>query len=204
VNTQIFSPVQGDKKLELRKKLGIPEKDVIIISVGIVINRKEYSRIFQELDLLKFPFKYIVLGDFAFDNDAHISLKDTTINRVYEKGRKILADRVIFKGYVENVSEYLQAADIFLMASKKEGLPNALLEAMAVGLPVVVNNINMLKNYLIQHKSNGLLFNKYSDIPKLLKLLKNDKALRQRIGSKATETIRMKHSYTHILGHLQI
>jgi glycosyltransferase involved in cell wall biosynthesis len=48
-----------------------------------------------------------------------------------------VADRVHFAGYVPNVAEYLKAADLFLFPSRIEGMPNAMLEAMACGVPVV-------------------------------------------------------------------
>ena len=48
-----------------------------------------------------------------------------------------LARRVQFTGVVDNVAEYLRASDVFLFASDREGFPNAILEAMASGLPSV-------------------------------------------------------------------
>ena len=52
-----------------------------------------------------------------------------------------IADRVIFTGYRENVADFYQMADIFLFPSFREGLPVAVMEAMASGLPVIATRI---------------------------------------------------------------
>ena len=50
-------------------------------------------------------------------------------------------ENVIFRGKVDNVFEYLQASDVYVSTSKSEGLPNGVLEAMAIGLPLLLSNI---------------------------------------------------------------
>jgi glycosyltransferase involved in cell wall biosynthesis len=57
---------------------------------------------------------------------------------------------------VENVQDYLRAADLFILPSHFEGMPNALLEAMACGLPVVATSVSGVMD-LIKHGQNGLL-----------------------------------------------
>lgn len=52
-----------------------------------------------------------------------------------------LADRVVFKGYVDNLWELMRRADAFVSLSRFEGCPNVVLEAMACGCPVVVSDI---------------------------------------------------------------
>src|SRR5207247_9143489 len=69
-----------------------------------------------------------------------------------------IRDRVHFVGEVtwDQVPTHLAAADIFVFPSKFEGMPNALLEAMASGLPVVVSDIPPHRE-LIQHGRTGFL-----------------------------------------------
>jgi len=64
--------------------------------------------------------------------------------------------RAFLLGFVPDVHLYLAAADIFLMASRKEGLPLALLEAGYAGLPVIATKVGGIPE-VIQHEKNGLL-----------------------------------------------
>ncbi|MEA2701816.1 MAG: hypothetical protein QOE22_525 [Candidatus Parcubacteria bacterium] len=65
-------------------------------------------------------------------------------------------DRVFMLGFIPDARQYLSAADIFLMPSRKEGLPLALLEAGHASLPVVASNVGGIPE-IIGHEKNGLL-----------------------------------------------
>lgn len=70
--------------------------------------------------------------------------------------RLALLDRVSFVGRVQDVRAYLRTADLFVLSSEKEGLPLALLEAMAMGVPAVVTDVGGTGEVVI-HGQNGLL-----------------------------------------------
>tara|TARA_B100001971_G_scaffold160171_1_gene150093 strand:+ start:14 stop:385 length:372 start_codon:yes stop_codon:yes gene_type:complete len=62
--------------------------------------------------------------------------------------------------FVENthkIEEYYQSVDLFVLSSKREGLPNALLEAMACGLPVIVSKLKGIVDWLVEDGINGIL-----------------------------------------------
>jgi len=61
-------------------------------------------------------------------------------------------------GFVDNVADYLRAADIFVSASLTEGCPNAVMEAMACGLPVILSDIPPHREILSFNEKAGLLF----------------------------------------------
>lgn len=67
-----------------------------------------------------------------------------------------LADRVHQLGPRQDVPQLLKTADIFAFPSRTEGLPNALLEAMAAGLPIVTTDVPGCRD-LIRHDTNGLV-----------------------------------------------
>jgi glycosyltransferase involved in cell wall biosynthesis len=65
--------------------------------------------------------------------------------------------QIAFRGFVDNVREYLQASDFFISASLSEGLPNTVLEALASGLPVALSDIGPHRE-IIQAGRVGVLF----------------------------------------------
>jgi glycosyltransferase involved in cell wall biosynthesis len=66
---------------------------------------------------------------------------------------------ITFKGFVKNPDIYLSKADFLIMPSFTEGLPMTLIEASAVGLPVLANNVGAIHS-LVQNNFNGILIEK--------------------------------------------
>ena len=59
-----------------------------------------------------------------------------------EQSQKLgLSDHIFFEGFRAEVLPYLQAANVFILTSRSEGLPLSILEAMACGLPCIVTNV---------------------------------------------------------------
>ena len=104
--------------------------------------------------------------------------------------RLALGDRVHLLGPRSDVPSLLRAADVFVFPSRTEGLPNALLEAMATGCPIVTTDVPGCRD-LIEHDRTGLLV-PYADTTSLsaalLRLLE-DRATARRLGREASETV---------------
>jgi glycosyltransferase involved in cell wall biosynthesis len=111
-----------------------------------------------------------------------------------------IASHVDFIGMTERVPEYLQQADIFVLPSRAEGHSNALLEAMACGLPVVVSDIPANLD-VVEGGRNGLVF--AVDDPRSLSAalarLLEQRELRARLGLAARETVEAQYSLDHIV-----
>ena len=101
-----------------------------------------------------------------------------------------LADRVKIRGYEPEIAELLHAMDVFVLSSSREGLPNVLLEAMALELPVLASKVAGVPR-LIEDRHNGLLVepNSVSDLAEGLALLISDSKLRESIGKAARRTV---------------
>lgn len=95
---------------------------------------------------------------------------------------------VEFVGSVDNVIPYLLQADIAVFPSKKEGLPIALLEKMAVGLPVIIRNIPELSEYITINQ-NGLIFNNRAEFKIMIQQLIDSNELRRKLGTNARMSI---------------
>lgn len=102
-----------------------------------------------------------------------------------------LGDRLVFTGATHQVADYLKAADLFVLPSRREGLPVALLEAMASGLPCIASRLPGSTDTIITHGDNGLLVPP-GDVPALADAMAQvltDHVLAARLGAAARATI---------------
>lgn len=118
-----------EEKASVRKELGIDEDTFLYVYTGQLIERKN-MHFMLDAYVKAFPndnVQLLVLGGGA-------QLEELTV-----KYGNI--SNIKFIGNVMNVNRYLKAGDAYVSASKSEGLPNGVLEAMAIGLPVVLSDI---------------------------------------------------------------
>ena len=131
---------------EIRNKLGIPERKIILMSVGELTKRKNHMAVIEALACLKeYDILYVVCGDGP--------MKARLRARAEELG---VRERVKLLGFRKDIAELHKMADIFVFPSLQEGLPVALMEAMASGLPIVASRIRGNED-LIQNNRGGYL-----------------------------------------------
>lgn len=114
-----------------------------------------------------------------------------------------LEKSVIFLGHRTDVAEILAHCDIGVLASRAEGLPNAVMEYMASGLATVATPVGGVPE-LVEHERNGLLVPARSPSAlseAILRLLKDDE-LRHRLADAARETVQSKCDLTALLRDL--
>lgn len=130
IDTKEFRYVQVNI-LELRKSLGLREQDIVCISMGDLILRKNYSTAVRAIANCNNPnIHYVICGD-GPELDNLKRLAD-------ELGA---AYKVHFLGFRKDIKELLKMSDIFLFTTLQEGMPRSLMEAMASGLPCIASNI---------------------------------------------------------------
>lgn len=144
---------------ELRKKLAISDDDFVVAFVGWFIHRKGANRVSGAISKLNDP-----------------SIKSIFIGRGEVEPT---CDGIVFKGTKphDEIPKYLNCANIFVLPTLKEGCCNAIVEAMACGLPVVSSNRDF--NWDILDSGNSILIDPESvdDIANAIKQLKSDKCL---------------------------
>lgn len=102
---------------------------------------------------------------------------------------------MIFTGFRSNPLDYLAAFDVFILASKSEGLPRVVLEAMLLKTAVIGSRVTGTAG-LIEHDETGLLYD-YGDIQALFEQMKAlwlDVALRKRLISHANSRVKQRYA----------
>lgn len=133
---------------EIRNKLGIPEGKIILMSVGELTKRKNHMVVVEALAWLKeYDILYVICGDGP--------LKARLRAKAEELG---VRERLKLLGFRKDIAELHKAADIFVFPSLQEGLPVAVMEAMASGLPIVASKIRGNED-LISNNQGGYLIN---------------------------------------------
>lgn len=157
---------------EKRKELNIPNDSIIVVSVGELNNNKNHEDIIRAIGLLYDPnIYYIICGQGPLEQYLQNLCQNIGIE-----------DKVRFLGYRKDVIEILKVSDIFAFPSIREGLSVSLMEAMAVGLPVVCSEIRGNTD-LINHGRGGYLI-RVGNIEKYAKAIKKvsyDKELCQKM-----------------------
>lgn len=187
VNMNKFHPVIPEERRALRRELGLPEDKLVALFCSRLIHRKGFDLLInawpkiwgehQDLHLA-------IVGDGNAEAQSHIQ---TLIERTSPTAITVF-------GQVPNSAPYMQAADIFLFPSRKEGLPNALIEAMSCGCACVASDIGGNTDLIAPEKA-GVLFasGDYHDFShQLIELLNN----RNEISKLSTAaTTYMKNHY---------
>jgi len=113
---------------QLRKELDIKNSDLVLISVGELNRNKNHEVVIKALAQLHNPeMRYVICGQGELKN---------YLEQLAEKLG--VGNCVKLLGYRSDIPELLAMADVFVFPSKREGLPVALIEAMASGLPCIV------------------------------------------------------------------
>lgn len=170
----------SDDLFEACLSCGVPARNLVLLENGI--DAEEYTRtrsIDEAKTRLGFPTSGFLIGavgrlsgEKAFDvlirsvRDLVGRGLDVRLAVVGEGGERAnlerlvadlgLRDRVVLPGWQSDVRGYFEAMDVFALSSLREGLPNVLLEAMALEVPVVATRVNGVPR-LVQDGRNGLL-----------------------------------------------
>ncbi len=170
----------GGSRETAREKLGIGNEEFVLLSVGEMTENKNHRLALQALALLpEKPIRYVLVG------------RGERMEELQAQARELgIADRVIFTGYRNDVSELYPAADAFFFPSFREGLSVALMEAMASGLPAIVGKIRGNTD-LIDDGVEGLYMPLTPEgAAEAIRKLYDDPALGARLGEAAREKVR--------------
>lgn len=194
VDTRKFSPVLLEEKYGLRNRLGLPRDSFLFLFIGLKTERKGIRELIRTWQVIKenplFNNAHLLLV-----GDEKTSANHPDFNDWWEsfKTSDLDALKVRLISGVQNVEDWFRASDVFIFPSKKEGMPNVILEAMACGLPTITNRFEGYSPVYGVEGVTHLAFS-HSDGPDQLESLISrmllDDELRLKVGSKASQHIR--------------
>ena len=197
IDVATFAPASPDQKCALRRQLGLPEGRPIVVFVGFFSTDKQPRVLFDAWLASRTSIGMPVLvfvgatRSTYFEIDARIADDITATATLNE-----VADDVRMVGATHDVAAYLRAADLFVLPSRREGLPVALLEAMSCGLPCIASRLPGSTDVIIEHGGNGWLVPP-GDVPALASAMVtvcSDRDLQRRMGAAARATIIERYS----------
>lgn len=170
-----FDKVKITDKDEFKKKLGIDNKTYIYGYLGRLIKIKGADLMIESFNKIKDNVKdsvLLIVGDGDEKENFEKLAKDLGIE-----------DRVIFAGFQKDVYNYMNVFDSFILPSVREGLPIAVLEAMAMKKPVISTPVAGLKK-LIKNDYNGIILNERTSEQLSESMIKvyNDKEFSRQLG----------------------
>ena len=161
----LIEKVSDLKKYSNRKVNGYffsdSKKIINILSIGRLVLQKDQLTILKALNLIKnrVKFKFCLIGKGSEYKNLIKFIKENNLNNEI----KIL-------NFKNNVYPYYLKADVFVLSSLYEGLPNALIEALTFGIPIISTNCKTGPKEILNKKEYGKLF-KIKDYNTLSKLL---------------------------------
>ena len=178
------TPVTPAAAAAARRTLGLSDGERVVVSVGRLSHEKGQSHLIRAAAAWRADARLVLIGD-GPDRPRLEGLARAL-------GR---ADRVIFAGTMSHVAPFYAMADVFVLPSLSEGSPNALLEAMAAGLPVVATQVGGVPEIAADGKTALLGPPKDAAfIAGAVDRLLDDRGLASRLGAAARASVLTHHT----------
>lgn len=167
----------GDERRRVRAVLGIAEDAVAVVSVGRLVAEKGFNEVLAASAAIDEPHELVIIG--PDDIEKADALPADVLDRARVRG-------VRFLGHREDIESLLPAFDLFVLASYREGVPRAAMEAAACGLPIVATDIRGCRQ-VVDDGISGLLVPRAEATPlaEAMARLIGDAELRRQFGKAA-------------------
>lgn len=199
IDTDFFSFDQVDAKKtdDIRSQLGLEDGDVVLCFVGRMVADKginELVRVFVSVAKVHPHMKLILTGPFEHELDP-----------LHPEVEQIIRTHPLIKwvDYQADVRPYLAVSNLFVFPSYREGFPNVVLQAGAMGLPCIVSNINGC-NEIIKENVNGLIVQPKDALAlkKAIEFMINNPDERKKMASASRELVIEKYSQEYFWNEL--
>lgn len=190
VDTDRFHPVDLDTKREIKQDLGQGDRPVVLFLGGITYRKgvDDLMTVWKAVAAHNREATLLLLGPRSLDEGASgdAYCYDEAMDFIRENN---LEERVQFLGRINDVRPYLQSADLLVLPSKLEGMPNVVLEAMACGTPCVANRVSGISDIITPGENGEIVdFDTDSFSRAVIDLLDSSEK-RDKYGAEAASTI---------------
>jgi len=197
VDLERFRPPTGGERAEIRRRLGLPETSLVVLFVGFFSKEKRPDLLF---DAWTDTFAGAPESTLVFVGRTHSDYAEvdpSLADRIRKDAARLgCGARVMMIEQAAAIEDWYRAADLFVLPSTREGLPNAVLEAMASALPCIVSRLPGVTDTLIADGVDGLLVavDDRAGLAGALRDVLNDPGRRAVLGGRARQTVANRYS----------
>lgn len=146
IDLEKFTPQTIEEKNDMRNKYGYKKEDFILFYAAELNNNKHQDLLINVINKLREEIpsiKLLLAGNGPLEDQYKKQAKELGVN-----------ENIEFLGYRKDVKNFLMLSDLAVASSRREGLPANIMEAMAIGLPIVATNVRGHRD-LIKDGENG-------------------------------------------------
>ncbi|MBF6640007.1 glycosyltransferase family 4 protein [Flavobacterium sp. J49] len=186
IDTSYFNPELFDKvqRTNLKQDLNIAEGDFVFVFVGRLVADKGVNELvmaFEQLSAEHKKVKLLLVGDY----EAHLDPLSPETLAIIQTNKAIVS-----VGFQSDVRPYLSISDVLAFPSYREGFPNVVMQAGAMGLPSIVSNINGCNEIIVEGENGTIIPVKNTPaIIEKMELLLSDANYFKKLQSNAREMI---------------
>lgn len=187
VDIDTFASLGSFDRREYRRSLGIPPDAPVVGTLGRLTPQKGQEFLLRSAGIVRKrrpDAEFVIAGDGPLEQELKSLARELGI-----------ADRVHFLGFRGDTAKLLKAFDVFVLSSIDEGLPMAMLEAMASGTPVVVTAVGEVPRVIVDGRNGWLVEPRnVEQLAERLTMLLSDPARQAACAALARETVVRGHS----------
>lgn len=188
IDTDFFHPdqVSNEKQIQLKDELGIVPTDFVFVFVGRLVGDKginELIKAFQQLNASS--AKLLLVGSMESDLDP---LEEGTLKAINNN------PKIISVGYQQDVRPYFAISDALAFPSYREGFPNVVMQAGAMGLPSIVSNINGCNEIIVEGENGTIIPVKNpNELQQAMEKMLMDKPFYEQLKTNARKMIKSRY-----------
>lgn len=184
IDLNFFSPslISEEQQKELKQSLGIKSDDFVFIFVGRLVGDKGINELIEAFSSLNIGnVKLLLVGPMEKELDP---LKEETLREIEQN------HSIISVGYQKDVRPYFAVSDCLAFPSYREGFPNVVIQAGAMGLPSIVTNINGCNEIIIEGENGTIIPAKnVEELKKKMESMFTNKALYNKLKENSRKMI---------------